>query len=204
MADNSGKQQQNKSGENNSSQWYKEINRTRFRLSLETARANLVVSNMLLAHNALRPSQQSINKATLDSVEKDQQLQQLEKKIVIAHKLAVEKGKFAANQFKLVMLGAEGAGKTSTVNSLIGRDFQPGQPPTIGADVSNTCTVDRHCVTDWKLNEFSHHLESISIHYKHELQQVMTEPLQCDVKPTQEGLNAEILDVLQNLMVKSE
>ena len=52
-------------------------------------------------------------------------LQELHDKIAMAYAIAVKKGMGVANQFKLVMLGAEGAGKTSTVKSLIDKDFQP-------------------------------------------------------------------------------
>ena len=92
----------------------------------------------------------------------------------LTYKLAVTTGKHAANQFKLVMLGPEGGGKTSTVQSLLGKDFQPSQP-TVGADVSNSCTVDCHCAADWNGKELSQHLQDISIHYKHELQEAMLE-----------------------------
>ena len=35
----------------------------------------------------------------------------------------MKKGKCTSNKFKIVMLGAEGAGKTSTVHSLLGKNF---------------------------------------------------------------------------------
>ena len=45
------------------------------------------------------------------------------------------------------MLGPEGAGKTSTVHSLVGKEFQPEQPSTVGAAL-NSCTIDRIIVND--------------------------------------------------------
>ena len=100
------------------------------------------------------------------------------------------------------MLGAEGAGKTSTVKSLIGKDFQAHQPPTVGADISNTCTVDRYCVTDWQLKELQEHLKDIPIQYKHELQEAMIEPT--DLEPNQESLKevnmTTVQDIMQNTM----
>ena len=130
------------------------------------------------------------------------QLQLLHDKIAMAYTIAVKKGMGVANQFKLVMLGAEGAGKTSTVKSLVGKDFQPHQPSTIGADISNTCTVDRYCVIDWKLKELQEHLKDIPIQYKHELQQVMIEPT--DSEPSQEALKqvdtTTLQDIMQNTM----
>ena len=45
----------------------------------------------------------------------------------------MKRGKCTSNKFKIVMLCAEGAGKTSTVHSLLGKEFQPEQPSTVGA-----------------------------------------------------------------------
>ena len=127
----------------------------------------------------------------------------LHDKTAIAYAIAVKKGMGVANQFKLVMLGAEGAGKTSTVHSLIGKDFQPHQPSTVGAYISNTCTVDRYYVTDWKLKEFQEHLKDIPIRYKHELREAMVEPT--DSQSNQVSLNdvdmTAVQDIMQNTMV---
>ena len=99
-----------------------------------------------------------------------------------AYEQAVKQGVCEANQFKIVMLGAEGAGKTSTVHSLLDMEFQPHQPSTIGADthsadICNTFSVDRAFVCNWRTREFQHHLDEISVHYKHEMKQNMTETL---------------------------
>ena len=100
--------------------------------------------------------------------------------VAIAFEQAVKQGVREANQFKIVMLGAEGAGKTSTVFSLLDKDFQPHQPSTVGAethkaDICNSFTVDCICVYNWKTTkEFQHYLEEISIHYKYEMKQEMT------------------------------
>ena len=76
------------------------------------------------------------------------------------------------------MLGAEGAGKTSTVDSLLDKEFQPQQPSTVGtdthkADICNTFTVDRICVCSWRTRKFQHYLDEISIHYKYEMKKEM-------------------------------
>ena len=102
--------------------------------------------------------------------------------VAMAYELAVKQGIREANQFKIVMLGAEGAGKTSTVHSLLDKKFQPHQPSTIGADthtgdICNTFTADRVFVCNWRPREFQHHLDEISVHYKHELKQEMTKTL---------------------------
>ena len=80
------------------------------------------------------------------------------------------------------MLGAEGAGKTSTVHSLLDMDFQPHHPSTVGADthtadICNTFSVDRTFVCSWRTRELQHHLDEISVHYKHEMKQNMTKTL---------------------------
>ena len=128
----------------------------------------------------------------------EQQLTQLDQQMnsIIAgsYRQAVITGEHAAHQFKLVMLGPEGGGKTSTVYSLLGKDFQPHQPSTVGADVSNTCTADRHCVTDWKLKVLDHHLQDIFIHYKYELYEAMSESIE-DVFE-EESVKSEECDIV--------
>ena len=70
-------------------------------------------------------------------------------KTIAAYQKATKKGTCASNQFKLVVLGPEGAGKTSTTHTLIDEEFQPDQPTTIGADI-NPCKIDCHHVSEWK------------------------------------------------------
>ena len=96
-----------------------------------------------------------------------------------AYEQAVKQGLRKANQFKIVMLGAEGAGKTCTVDSLLDKEFQPRQLSTVGADthkadICNNFTVDRTCVCSWRPTEFQHYLDKISDHYKHEMKEEMT------------------------------
>ena len=96
-----------------------------------------------------------------------------------AYEQAVKQGVREANQFKIVMLGAEGAGKTCTVDSLLDKEFQPHQPSTVGADthkadICNNFTVDRICVCSWRTRKFQHYLNEISIHYKHEMKEKIT------------------------------
>ena len=55
---------------------------------------------------------------------------------------ALKRGARSSNQFKLVTLGAEGAGKTTTINTLLNKPFQPDQTSTVGASI-NSCSVDR-------------------------------------------------------------
>jgi len=69
---------------------------------------------------------------------------------VSAYREALKKGSRSSNQFKLVTLGAEGAGKTSTINTLMGEKFQPNQETTVGASISS-CKVTRSIATsNWQ------------------------------------------------------
>lgn len=70
-------------------------------------------------------------------------------KTIAAYQEATKKGTCASNLFKLVVLGPEGAGKTSTTHTLIDEKFQPDQPTTIGADIS-PCKIDCHHVSEWR------------------------------------------------------
>ena len=102
-------------------------------------------------------------------------------KAVIAHRQAI-KGERKANQFKIVMLGAEGAGKTSTVASLLDKPFQPNQSSTVGADtfqveIQNTLTVGRIFVSNWNEKEIQQQLREVSIHYRCEMKDCLTESL---------------------------
>ena len=74
----------------------------------------------------------------------------LDANLVMAYEAAMKEGSEFSNQFKLVTLGAEGAGKTSSINTLLNLPFQSNQESTVGASV-NSCTVDMHLATSkWK------------------------------------------------------
>lgn len=70
-------------------------------------------------------------------------------KTIAAYQEAALKGTHPSNQFKIVMLGAEGAGKSSTVNTLLDEEFQPEQPTTMGADIKS-CRTDCYHAFKWK------------------------------------------------------
>ncbi|XP_065901120.1 uncharacterized protein [Dysidea avara] len=92
----------------------------------------------------------------------------LDDRTIKAYQEALKKGKRPANKFKLVFLGAEGAGKTSTAGSLLNKDFQPQQPSTVGAHL-HSCTVDRMFVSKWKQTDIAHHLERLPKHFRSEI-----------------------------------
>jgi len=92
----------------------------------------------------------------------------LDDRTIKAYQEALKMGKRRANKFKLVLLGAEGAGKTSTAASLLNKDFAPKQPSTVGADV-NTCTVDRILISKWNHTDITHHLEKLPKQFRSEI-----------------------------------
>jgi len=87
----------------------------------------------------------------------------------------LSKRKCKANQFKLVMLGAEGAGKSCTVDSLLDIPFKSDQPSTISAKtqqvvVKNNMTVDRVFVSNWNPLKVQEHQKEVNKHYEHEVE----------------------------------
>lgn len=103
---------------------------------------------------------------------KEKEKQQINRRTVLAYQQAFKKGKRSSNKFKIVLVGAEGAGKTSTARSLLGKKFKPQQPSTVGAAV-NTCTADRFFVTKWKQVALDHQLEQLPKQFKQELKSCM-------------------------------
>ena len=95
------------------------------------------------------------------------------KKVVYAYMQAAQKGTRAAKQLKLVMMG-EGAGKTSTVSSLLDKKFQKNQESTVGAAV-NRCTIDRILVSKWKQTEVENQLQELPQLYNTEMKKCMSE-----------------------------
>ena len=97
----------------------------------------------------------------------------INRRAVVAYQKALKKGKRRSNKFKIVLVGAEGAGKTSTAHSLLGKDFEPQQPSTVGAAV-NTCTADRFFATKWKQITLDHQLKQLPNQFKQELKLCMS------------------------------
>ena len=91
---------------------------------------------------------------------------------MLAYHHAFKKGKKAANKFKIVVIGPEGAGKTSTVYSLLNKAFQDDQPSTVGADV-NTCTAVRFFTATWKQVEIQHQLANLPKQLRRNLKSCM-------------------------------
>ena len=113
---------------------------------------------------------------------KAKQKQPINKKTILAYQEAFRKGKRAAKKFKIVLVGAEGAGKTSTACSLLGKEFQSQQPSTIGAAI-NTCTADRIFATKWKQIALDHQLKQIPQQLNQELKACMSKMTTKPVNP---------------------
>lgn len=96
------------------------------------------------------------------------------RKAALFYEEALDSGQRTANQFKLLLVGPEGAGKTSTVGSLLGKLFQPEQPTTIGTDL-NKCTVDRIIASKWKETNMNEHLKGVTNQYNCEMKACMSQ-----------------------------
>ena len=93
---------------------------------------------------------------------------------IMAYEAALKHGSECSNQFKLVTLGAEGAGKTSSINTLLNIPFQANQISTIGASV-NSCSVDTHLVSSkWKKITALYRVTKIPKQYKREVKAAMS------------------------------
>ena len=125
---------------------------------------------------------------------KEKEKQQINKRTVLAYQQAFKKGKRSSNKFKIVLVGAEGASKTSTARSLLGKKFKPQQTSTVGAAV-NTCTADRFFATKWKQVALDHQLKQLPKQFKQELKSCMLQlpteeaelPRQDEVGPSKQS-----------------
>ena len=94
---------------------------------------------------------------------------------VAAYQAALKEGSQPSNQFKLVALGAEGAGKTSTIDTLFNKPFQPDQPSTVGASVSDCkVPVNRYLGCQWEKVTASFRIQQIPKHQKSEVKAAMS------------------------------
>ena len=101
--------------------------------------------------------------------------------IVAAHR-QTSRATRKANQFKIVMLGVENAGKTSTVDSLLGNPFKD-RSSTVGADThlvvsKNELTLNRVYALEWDEKDIDQQLADLSVHHHSERKETMTEFLQ--------------------------
>ena len=114
------------------------------------------------------------------------------------------------------MLGAEGAGKTSTVHSLLGKEFQPEQPSTVGAAL-NSCTIDRIYATEWKHTELQYQINQLPKQLNSEIRSFMsslnknvhkskeTFPQECaQTDNLSDEIKAEVQKVFENEKVSND
>ena len=96
------------------------------------------------------------------------------KRTVLAYQLAMKTGTRKSNQLKLVMLGAEGAGKTCTVDSLLNKNFNASQESTVGASI-NCCQTNQIFVSKWKQVEIADQIDDLPKRHKTNVKRLMTE-----------------------------
>ena len=98
------------------------------------------------------------------------------KRTVLAYQLAMKTGKRRSNQLKLVMLGAEGAGKTSSVHSLLDKKFNENQTSTVGANINCCCCLtDRIFVSKWQQIEMATQLKNLPKLHKSNVKKLIPE-----------------------------
>ena len=96
------------------------------------------------------------------------------KRTLLAYQLAKKTGTRKSNQLKLVMLGAEGAGKTCSMESLLDKQFTENQSSTVGANV-NCCLTDRLFVSSWKQIEIAEQLANLPQLHKSSVKKLIPE-----------------------------
>ena len=100
--------------------------------------------------------------------------EEFDRKAALSFQQALKSGVRTANQFKIVVIGPEGAGKTSTIDALLGKMFQPNQSTTVGAKL-NKCTVDRILVSKWQESNLKDHIEELPKQYSSEMKLCMSQ-----------------------------
>ena len=94
--------------------------------------------------------------------------------VIRCYQEALKRGSRSCNQFKLVTLGAEGAGKTTTINTLLNKPFQPNQTSTVGASI-NSCSVDRQLAsTKWHTITATFRIAEIPKQHRSEVKSTMS------------------------------
>ena len=128
----------------------------------------------------------------------------------MAYEAAMKEGSESSIQFKLVTLGAEGAGKTSSINTLLNLPFKPNQESTVGASV-NSCTVDMHLTTSkWKKITATFQIAEIPKRYKKEINAAVklakSDPVNLDpINPVpQKPISQKVIDEVKEIIANKE
>ena len=96
----------------------------------------------------------------------------INKRTLLAYRLAMKTGTRKSNQLKLVMMGAEGAGKTSSVSSLLNKTFDDDETSTVGASI-NCCLTDRIFVSRWHQILMAEQLDNLPKLHKSNIKNLM-------------------------------
>ena len=123
----------------------------------------------------------------------------------MAYESAMKEGSESSNQFKLVTLGAEGAGKTSSINTLLNLPFQPTQESTVGASV-NSCTIDTHLASSkWKKITATFQITEIPKQYKREVKSaVYSKPVKPVLSSSIQGIPQKVINEVKEMIASKE
>ena len=129
----------------------------------------------------------------------------LDAHVIMAYEAALKEGSQSSNQFKLVTLGAEGAGKSSSVNTLLNLPFQPNQESTVGASV-NSCSVDTYLASSkWQKITAAFQITQINKQHKSEVKAAMSSVTVKPVTPAPvKPIPQEVLDEVKAVMTSKE
>ena len=114
------------------------------------------------------------------------------KRTLLAYQLAKKSGTRKSNQLKLVMMGAEGAGKTSSVGSLLDKQFNDDETSTVGASV-NCCLTDRIFVSRWQQILMADQLDNLPKLYKGNVRKSMSEISESELPPLSSDREEEVV-----------
>ena len=125
--------------------------------------------------------------------------------LILAYEAAMKEGSESSNQFKLVTLGAEGAGKTSSVNTLLNLPFQPNQESTVGASV-NRCTVDMHLAScKWQKIKATFQIAEIPKQYRREVKSaVYSKPIKPVMSSSVQSIPQEVINEVKEMITSKE
>ena len=125
--------------------------------------------------------------------------------VIMAYEAALTESSQSSNQFKLVTLGGEGVGKTSSVNTLLNLPFQPNQESTVGTS-ANSCSVDTYLASSkWQKITAAFQITQINKQHKSEVKAAMSsvavKPVTpAPVKPSPQ----QVLDEVKAVMTSKE
>ena len=123
----------------------------------------------------------------------------------MAYEAAMKEGSQSSNQFKLVTLGPEGAGKTTSISTLLNLPFQPNQESTVGASI-NSCSINTHLASSkWRKITAAFQVTEISKQYKREIKSAMfSEPVKPVTPVPVKSIPQEVIDEVKAVISSNE